>query len=290
VGGLGVVAALSLLAAAAGGTAAGAGALRRLVVDVPAFGLLRDGQKLVAPWLLLVSVCFGFGVARLLGLRRIAPAGGVVAVLLALLPVALLPGLGWGVSGRLQPATYPSDYPAVQRLLADAPAPGDVLALPWHLYRSWSWNDRTVTLDPMQRLLGRSTVVRDDLELADRVVAGEDPRVPPVTRALARDEPLLPTLRALGIGFVVVDLDTAGGPVPPMALDGLTRIFDGGTLVVFAVPASVRSIVHRGVPIIIGVDVLAAVLWLGTAVSLAFPRRAALLQFSRRKEGARGDR
>ncbi len=283
VAGLGVVAVLSLLVAAAASGGPGAALLRGLVAHVPAFGLLRDGQKLVAPWLLLVSICFGYGVARL---ARQPVAGGAarpVALLLALLPVALLPGLAWGLAGQLRPVSYPADYVAVQRLLAADTAPGDVVVLPWHLYRSWSWNHRTVTLDPAQRLLDRTTVVRDDLELADRVVAGEDPRVPPITAALARGDALLPTLRRLGIGFVLVDTDTAGGPVAPSALEGLTRVYDGSTLAVYTVPQPIRSVVPGGVPIIIAADVLAAGVWIGIAVSLTAAGGRALLQFGRRE-------
>jgi hypothetical protein len=283
VAGLGVVAVAGMLVAALASTGPGAALVRRLVVDVPAFGLARDGQKLVAPWLLLVSVCFGFGVARVLQWGP-SVASRSVAVMLALLPVALLPALAWGLSGQLRAVEYPPDYAAVQRLLARDDAPGDVVVLPWHLYRAWSWNHRTVTLDPTQRLLDRTVVVRDDLELADRVVAGEDPRVPPVGAALAGGEPLLPTLRRLGIGFVLVDLDTAGGPVAPTALDGLTRVFDGSSLAVYAVPEPGRAPAPRGVPIILLADALAAAVWVGIAVSLAVPGARALLQFSRREE------
>ena len=41
---------------------------------------------------------------------------------LVLLPVALLPDLAFGVSGRLEPATYPTDYPAARVAVDRAPA------------------------------------------------------------------------------------------------------------------------------------------------------------------------
>jgi hypothetical protein len=246
---------------------------------------MRDGQKVVAVWVLVVSVCFGFGVARAWHNAGLAAAARPVAVLLALLPLAVLPGLAWGAWGRLAPVTYPTDYVAVQRLITQVDAPSDVLVLPWHLYRAWSWNDRIVALDPFQRLLGRTTVVRDDLEVGQRVVAGEDPRVPAVTAALAGGQALEPTLRRLGIGLVVVDLDTAGGLVPETALAGLSQVYGGPDLAVYVVANPLPPATPRGVPVIVGADVLAAGAWLIGAVWMILTGARPLLQFRQRREG-----
>jgi len=286
VAGLAAVAVLAAATAVAATASSGSVLLGRLVSDSPAFGLLRDGQKLLAPWLLLVSLCFGLGVARLSRVRLREASMSGIAFLVALLPVALLPGLAWGASARLVPVSYPADYVVVQTLLAGSAQPGDVLVLPWHLYQSWSWNRRTAVLDPMPRLLGRTVVVRDDLELEGLVVAGEDPRVPVVTEAIDRGGPLLPTLRRLGIGLVVVDLDTAGGPVSPTLLQGLPAMYLGRTLGVYQVPDPAASGSPHGVPIIVLVDLAAAALWAFSAVSISLPQGRTLLQFSQRRKGS----
>jgi hypothetical protein len=283
--GLAVLAAACVVLAVATVLPGGSAALHHLVVDVPGAGLLRDGQKLVAPWLLLVSVCFGYGVARAARSRSLGPAAATTAVALAVLPVAMLPGLAWGEWGRLSPVAYPQDYAAVQHVLADANAPGDVLVLPWHLYRAWSWNGMTATLDPWSRILDRNVLARDDLELADRVVRGEDPRVPLVSAALAADGPLLPTLQRLGVGFVIVDRDTAGGPVQPMALDGLTRVFAGSNLDLYVVDSAGAPDRTSHVPVIVTADVLALTTWLAVVVALLVPRGRRLLQSRRRRDG-----
>ena len=103
-----------LVAAGAGGlvlAAAGAlpgldAVLRAVVVHVPGGGLLRDGQKLLAPAALVVALAAGHAVDRLAKAPRTAP----WAVLLAVLPVLALPGLAWGVGGRLTAADYPADW------------------------------------------------------------------------------------------------------------------------------------------------------------------------------------
>ena len=55
--------------------------------------VLRDAQKLLAPWVVLASAGAGLLVHALLGRRVVGPA---LAVLIAVLPVALLPSLAWG--------------------------------------------------------------------------------------------------------------------------------------------------------------------------------------------------
>ena len=160
-----------LVAAGAGGlvlAAAGAvpgldAVLRAVVVHLPGGGLLRDGQKLLVPAALVVALAAGHAVDRLARAPRTAP----WAVLLAVLPVLALPGLAWGVGGRLAAADYPADWLGLRAAVAQAP-PGEVAALPWGTYRRLDWAGDRVVLDPLPRLLDRRTLADDALPLSTR--------------------------------------------------------------------------------------------------------------------------
>ena len=101
-------------------------------------------------------------------------------MLLAVLPVLALPGLAWGVGGRLAAADYPADWRALRAAVAPAP-PGEVAALPWGTYRRLDWAGDRVVLDPLPRLLDRRTLADDALPLSSVTVRGEDPRAARVT-------------------------------------------------------------------------------------------------------------
>ena len=79
-----------------------------LVAHLPGGGLLRDGQRLVAPWAVLLSICLPLGVQQVV--RRapdVAARRAAVAFAVAL-PLLALPDLAWGAAGRLVPVTYPA--------------------------------------------------------------------------------------------------------------------------------------------------------------------------------------
>jgi hypothetical protein len=193
--------------------------LRWAVTEIPGGGLLRDTQKWIAGWALLVSACLGPGLERLTE-RLPDPSRPLIVALVALLPVACLPDLGWGLGGRLNGVWWPSDYTAVAQRVGAAP-PGDLLLLPWHQYRAWKWNDDHTVLQPWDRMIARELVARDDLELAGATVAGEDPRAEAVGRVLAGGGDVTAGLRALGIRYVLIDRTSAG------ASDATARAFPG---------------------------------------------------------------
>ena len=78
----------------------GDAALRWAVVHLPGAGLLRDGQKFLAPYALLLVVCAALGAERLVA-RIDREVAGVVLVGLLFLPVAVMPDLAFGGAGRL---------------------------------------------------------------------------------------------------------------------------------------------------------------------------------------------
>ena len=158
-----------------------------IVLHVPGGGLLRDGQKFVALW--VVPAALGWGLLIDAEVRRargsilapVALIGGIVA------PLVLLPGLAWARGGQWRGVDYPAPWTQVARDL-DAGTNGATLVLPWSTYRRYAWNGERTVLDPWNRLLTGRVIADDALAVRQgsgvRVVAGEDPHAAAVGRAL----------------------------------------------------------------------------------------------------------
>ncbi|NHA67240.1 hypothetical protein [Phycicoccus flavus] len=212
---------------------AGAGALALVAVGtflgpalatLPGAGLLRDGTRSLGPWVLVLAV--GLGRAVRGGLRHGLPVAA--ATLVALLPVAALPGAAWGVGGRLGPTDLPAAAADVAARVAASPSPRTVLVLPFTPVRAYPWNDGRVSLTPWSRLLDARVVGGSDLRVARPdgtvVVPGEDPLAAALGRALAAPDPRA-ALEAAGVGWVLVD----DGP-PPAWLPAPVDLGDGVVL------------------------------------------------------------
>lgn len=187
-----------------------------LVVHVPGGGILRDAQKLVAPWVVLGAAGCGVLARDVLRLRAAGPA---LVVLLAALPVALLPSLAWGVGGRVGAVEVPADLrAAAQRLSEDGR--GTVGLLPWSQYRRYAWNGQRVSLTLVPRMVGQRVVFDDSLPLATGSVPGEDPAARRVGERIAEGDTAFEALAAEGVRWVVVEkrtgipADAAGDELP----------------------------------------------------------------------------
>ncbi|MER7892008.1 hypothetical protein ABTX15_19530 [Micromonospora sp. NPDC094482] len=216
---------LAALALLPGGDAA----LRWAVAQVPGAGLLRDGQKFLAPYALLLVVCAALGAERLVA-RIDREVAGVVLVGLLLLPVAVMPDLAFGGAGRLRPVSYPADWRSVADRLAGEP--GEILVLPLSAYRTFPWNSERVVLDPAPRYLPGTVLTDDTLRVGDVAVAGENPRLREVRRVLADGRPVAAT----GVRWVVVQHQLPGA-VEPAALAELQVVHDGPFLTLYRNPA-----------------------------------------------------
>jgi hypothetical protein len=258
---LAVASALGIALALAGATPGLRDLLADLVREVPAAGLLRDGQKWVAPWALLLSAAAGAGIARLTGavrdrgLRALVPAAAVVVV------VALLPDMAWGVAGRLRAVDYPPEWQRARE--AVSAAGGDVVVLPWGAFRRFDWNgDRTV-LDPAGRYLPGSVVTDDDLVVGTRRIPGEGQRAQAARDALAGQD-AAPALRRLGVRWVLVHVGQPGAafevPAGRAALESRTL-----RLVRLAGPVSARPL-PPAAPAVLAGGVVALLLMLAAAV------------------------
>jgi hypothetical protein len=233
-------------------------AVRWAGVHLPGGGILRDGQKFVAPLAVLLSVSFGLGVERALQALRAEPAARRVALAAVALPVALAPTLLWGAWGRLFTAQYPSSWGRAEAIMASDPEPGAVLVLPWHLYLPFRWNRDRPVIQPASVAFTRRAVVGDALEVGRVRLPGEDPwarLADPVVRGRGS---LRPALSRLGIRYVLLFREADWRGIVPR-LGGLApvRVTRDLTLYRSSRPARVPSFpVPPALPVIAG-DVLA---------------------------------
>lgn len=229
------LAAASVVTAALGVLPGVATGLEWLVATVPGAGVLRDGQKFLVPYALLVALGFALGAERVAeAVAARLSRSGAAAVLAGalLLPVALLPDLAYGVAGRLRPVEYPADWDAVAARLDGRP--GEVLSLPFGAYRAYPWNGARTVLDPLPRYVDADVLVDDTLWVGDTEVAGENPRVAEVRQVLAGGAPAAAT----GVRWVVVQR-LAGGPgVDPAMLAGLREVYAGDDLTLYENPTT----------------------------------------------------
>jgi hypothetical protein len=216
----------SFVLAIAGATVPGAVALRFLIGHVPGGGLLRDGQKFLIPYALLLVLAVACGVEWLAG-QLGTEAGGVVLVAAVLLPVLAMPDLAWGGAGALRPVAYPEDWAVVDRLISAAP--GEVLALPFAEYRRYGWNGGRVVIDPLPRYLSAPVLSDDTLVVDGTPIAGEDRRAAQVQAHLAAGA----AAADLGVAWVVVE----GTGVPASALAGLETVYSGPDLTLYRNPS-----------------------------------------------------
>ncbi|MBZ5736875.1 hypothetical protein [Nocardioides mangrovi] len=220
-------------------------ALGAVAEHVPGGGVLRDGTRFLALCAPLTAALVAAGAVRLAEALAGVPLRVVAGVGAALLPLALMPDAGWGISGELRTASYPGDYAAARATLADDRPGGDLLVLPFSSYRAPAWNHGRPVLDPLPRYLQPDYVVDDRLSVDGRLLAGEDPRGPEVLAALALPDPeaRAAALGRIGIGLVARETDTPQGTTGETPVAG-TPVYTGDDLEVIAIDTPVRD---RGV-------------------------------------------
>ena len=253
--GLGAAGLIGLAIAAIGITSPTRALLRDLVAAWPGFAILRDGQQFVAALALTEAIGFGAGVAWLISRTAAAragetgrlarpspqPAATAIAVLAILAPLVLLPGMAWGLAGRIRPAQYPADWIQARRIIDGNPQRGSVLVLPWAAYRRYPWNGGEAVYDPWNKLLSREVISNDGLQVGRLTLAQESPASIRLNQIVTARGPLTSALRAAGVRYVVVD----AGPIltanPSAAasdarLPGALTVLASHDLVVFELP------------------------------------------------------
>lgn len=212
----------------------GIGLMELLVDQIGPFALLRDGTRWLALLAPLESTLLAFGVHRWMQ-RMNDEVWRSFAVVCLFLPLAALPDLANGVDGRLTPVAYPDDWSTARAAIEESPVGGDVVVLPFTIYRQPRWNESRKVLDPAGKWFSRDTVTDDALIVGNETIAGEDPRARQVRTALKGG--LQPgELGSAGIGLVVVDTTAPGGATALAAVDALEPVLSTGTLRVFSDP------------------------------------------------------
>jgi hypothetical protein len=236
----------------------------RIVEDVPAGGLIRDGTRWLALLVPLEAVAFGAGVRTILYRAEFTAWEVPVFVFALLLPLAAMPDLAWGVGGRLEPAAYPAAWTDARRVVEATDVRGDIVVLPFTAYRRPAWNHDTSVLDPAGRFFDRTTVTNDDLVVSGRTITGEDPRAAQIQRVL-RGKDATRGLARQGIGLIVVETDAPGARAALRQVRGARELdVRGDSLRVFAIPDAQPLEVDKD-----DRQIMIAT-WVVTALTLAF--------------------
>jgi len=238
--GAGVAAVAGLVLALLGVTGPGQHLLRALIGTWGGFAVLRDGQQFAAP--LALAEAAGFGLAVRWVLRAARPAAvlregtAVAAAALVVAPVAFLPGLAWGAANRLRPVEYPASWLAVRRLVNADPAAGSVLVLPWAAYRRPAWNHGEAVLDPWPRLLTRTVIWNDGVQVGSVTLPPENPSATALTASVSSGRPLTARLAASGVRYVIDDVGAVSPSVQERLLPGCTVAYSAPGIAVYRVP------------------------------------------------------
>lgn len=226
-----ILALASLAAVAVAGIALGAvgpgrSALGWMVSTLPGGGLLRDSTKFLALAVPFVTVAAAGAAGTL---RRHVPAGfAMIAV--ALLVVAPLPDLAWGVGGRMSTVHYPDEWSAVAALVpSDA---GAVAVWPPGTVRRYPFADAP-SLDPAPRMLRAPVVESGELRVDGEVIDPGSPRATDTEVALRAGDTA--ALARSGVGWVLVEHTATGGTPPPAAVAGQAPVFESTSLTLYRI-------------------------------------------------------
>jgi hypothetical protein len=211
-----------------------------LTAAVPGGGLLRDGQRFLACWVLVLAL--GLGLAARSLAKSTVSHWRAFAVMTAVLPAVALPSLALRMGAGLSTARYPADYARVARLIDSDRRAGSAAVLPTDAYRVYPWNPSSPVRQPLTQFLDRPLVMSQDLPVAVGsevvTVRGEDQFSSRVTRVLnsgAGGRQLAEDLGGMGVRFVVVDAPTT------VDLSGLKQRFRGNALSVYEVSGVSQS-------------------------------------------------
>lgn len=207
-----------------------------LLAEVPGGGLLRDSQKFLAAWVIVLAVGAGMLAEAVSRSGRTRATAGPLVAALALAPVAVLPTVVWGLEGRLRAVVVPEDLERAVMQLSKAPA-GKVGLLPWNQYRRYDWNADRISLTILPRMVNQVVVFDDSLPLVDGRVPGEDPVARAVSEAIAGGTPPVDALLRANVGYLAIErgagLDTLADEA---AAAGMPVIADTPHLLVVEAP------------------------------------------------------
>jgi len=235
-------------------------------------------------------VCFGLGIERLLGavpatdrLLRILAAGSAV------LPVALVPTIAWAASGRLFTAEYPNSWARANAIVAADRTPGGILALPWHAYLPFDWNEDRTVHQPAVSYFSRAVLASSALEVGRFELPQEDPWARAAAPVVTAPGPLAPaSLARIGVRYVLLFKEADWrAQVPRLA--GLAPVLDTPDLRLYrAGPARIPTFPTAPAVTVVLADLVTASVLVFAAVRLgASVARSFRLDILRTSKGGR---
>ncbi len=141
------------------------GLFRWSYVHVPFFAIMREPQKFLMLLALAYAVFFGWGISHVAKLATSAKGSRAAAAALMLgvaLPIGYTPTMFNGLSAQIAPSQVPSAYQRANALMGTGP--GNVLALPWHLYLSYPFTGNRVVANLTTSLFSRNVISGDNVE------------------------------------------------------------------------------------------------------------------------------
>jgi hypothetical protein len=271
--------------------------LRALIDVLPGAGLLRDGHRWLGLLAVPLAVLCGLGaaeLARLAGGRTDDPGSGLdsasrwvttrpgrsagleiaITLFVAALVIASMPDLAGGLAGRLRARHYPAEWAQARAVLDRSDDQARVLVLPWQPFRVFAWSGPAQVLDPAPRLLPRQSLVSDAVTVSGRQLPEEGLAARAIAIDLADGTLSDARLRALAVGWVLIERGTPGRlPALPA---GWTTVLDGPELRLLRapdpLPVAPRAGTARTVAVI-GTQGVAGLLFLtGLVTSIGFRR------------------
>ncbi|MEJ9076975.1 hypothetical protein WKY82_01010 [Gordonia malaquae] len=228
-----VVRALAMLAAGTvvvvslAATGPGVDVMDAALAHVPGAGLLRDTQKYLALAVPFVAIAVAAAVARL---RRLIPAGFAVSAV-ALLVIAPLPDLAWGVGGAIRPVAIPAEYATVTATIGSDDR--TVALWPTATVRTLTWTNGP-SLSPLPRMVDAPIVSGAGLVVDGDTFDAPTGRDADVIASLTAGDTA--RLAALGVGWVIVEESA-----PPPGLSPSDEMFHGEHLRLFRIPDAVPA-------------------------------------------------
>lgn len=265
------LAAAGFVLAAASNVAGLRAVLRWAVATLPGAGLLRDSQKWLLPFVLLVVLAGGWCAEQLCrAARRSVAVTAMIVVGCAAVPLLLLPDALATTRTTLTPVRYPADFEAVAERVNGH---GPVLTVPLSAYRRFSWGAPVAVADPAPQWFDTLVLGSDELVVGGTRITGENRVTAEVARALAAGRPAETVLAGQGIRWALVYRDAAGAT--SLHLDGLRRVYSGRYLELYRVDSPLRGgAMHPGTAVlatVTAVDCLVLGLVLGAL--LGYPIR-----------------
>ncbi|MDO4610256.1 hypothetical protein [Corynebacterium sp.] len=273
-----VLAAAAVIVPALAATPPGLAAMEWLIAHVPGAGLLRDGQKWVALALPGYAVLAASGATALAALlprprRWLAGATAALMIMVAVpdLPTAVAP---------LRPVPAWPGWQPVSGLVAMTDQA--VAVLPAGTYRTIAGRP---VLDPATKILPADVLHTGDLAVGGRLVEGESPRASRVQEALlTAPDDAVATLRAEGVGWVLVENSPGEFGESARVLEHLDRVYADAGIMLFHVPGAVtRTPQPDRAPAWAGLAAWALLLVAGPAAGAARGAGAALSASRRRR-------